>query len=727
MWGGGFEFALEEAGITYSDTFGNSGSASMVEDIIKSDWSITYGGYMFLEDMLSAATRPGVSEFTHITSALFDAENNATWDEDSGYGGYGGYSPLNEGNCDVGWAAHLSVPLGSCANVSRAYDHYSKQNERFSEMGIDGDVVYKGYNINPNSGEIYACWSSSLDKCSEGLDYMYDSEDGYLQMGDTMGETEVICWEVGHWTNSGKCTGLNAYYYDYDLPISETMMLFMHSGPEMWYDYGGYGGYGGYGDEFDRRTQDDMSAIVLEFGTEISLSQLVAHAYLKDPTPDAMSAVEIQLQGVGVEGGLGFDGTIEYIDPRMTMEWPVGGTGVFAGENIFCIDAIWGEEENPVMADIVMLDKRIVVNLMETVSGMSTYGAIFFVEGYPALPEHVFDLPQAIADYGANAGIAYFHAMCDGRPPSFGEGFMPVTMGGFSFTPPIDATGQMITIDEAEHRALCDGTRPTYPPLEQPILPTYISQVAEILFPLCAGPECEEEEPAEDTTTVEPAEDTTTVVVQKTVAKVEATLEIDLSAVELEVDLTDPSELEDLSAISEEAKAEVTEFANDVADGYADAVADSLGVDTESVTVSCLYLKADAAATDLLTLDGTSCNDKRRLAGRRLQSDDGFGILVEMVDDAQQAVAAMMEDDDSGSSFADTLETMEVVVESDLIVGGSLQATVAEVAAPETVTMEVEVEVPVTTPEPTPSPTNSVESSALVQGLFAALALAIFG
>jgi hypothetical protein len=234
-------------------------------------------------------------------------------------------------------------------------------------------------------------------------------------------------------------------------------------------------------------------------------------------------------------------------------------------------------------------------------------------------------------------------------------------------------------------------------------------------------------EPAEDTTTVEPAEDTTTVVVQKTVAKVEATLEIDLSAVELEVDLTDPSELEDLSAISEEAKAEVTEFANDVADGYADAVADSLGVDTESVTVSCLYLKADAAATDLLTLDGTSCNDKRRLAGRRLQSDDGFGILVEMVDDAQQAVAAMMEDDDSGSSFADTLETMEVVVESDLIVGGSLQATVAEVAAPETVTMEVEVEVPVTTPEPTPSPTNSVESSALVQGLFAALALAIFG
>jgi hypothetical protein len=215
--------------------------------------------------------------------------------------------------------------------------------------------------------------------------------------------------------------------------------------------------------------------------------------------------------------------------------------------------------------------------------------------------------------------------------------------------------------------------------------------------------------------------------VVKEVAKVEAVLDIDLSSVELEVDLADPDV--DLAEASEEAQAEVKTFASDVAEGYETAVAESLGVDTDSVKVTCIYREADSDKLDILTLEKTC--DGRRLgekdAARRLEGS-GLGIQVEMIDDAQRAVKELIEaDPETGgaSALAAKLSDTPVIVESELL-SAPISAAVTGVAEPEVVRMRVEVEVDDTTsPEP-PPPSGTVESAAFVRGFLAVVGVALF-
>ena len=142
----------------------------------------------------------------------------------------------------------------------------------------------------------------------------------------------------------------------------------------------------------------------------------------------------------------------------------------------------------------------------------------------------------------------------------------------------------------------------------------------------------------------------------------------------------DPSNLTiDFTELEPEAAAEVQTFAADVASSYAGTVATTLGVDSATVSVSCLYRKADPAKLDLLTLSAT-CSGGRLLVAvdasdaRRL-STTGFGVQVDMTGSAVDQIAA------SGGStaVANSLGGAQVVIQSDLIPGGSTTATTSEI------------------------------------------------
>jgi hypothetical protein len=81
--------------------------------------------------------------------------------------------------------------------------------------------------------------------------------------------------------------------------------------------------------------------------------------------------------------------------------------------------------------------------------------------------------------------------------------------------------------------------------------------------------------------------------------------------------------------------------------------------------------------------------------------------------DAQEAVAEMIEDSGDGglAAISEALKAAPVVVKSDLIEGGSLEAEVGDVEKPEVMTMEVWTVVTTSTPEP-PPPTGTIESAA---------------
>jgi hypothetical protein len=83
-----------------------------------------------------------------------------------------------------------------------------------------------------------------------------------------------------------------------------------------------------------------------------------------------------------------------------------------------------------------------------------------------------------------------------------------------------------------------------------------------------------------------------------------------------------------------------------------------------------------------------------------------------------------MMDEEGTSALTETLQAMDVVIESDLVEGGSLEAVVAEVAEPKFEIVEVPM---VDTTTPPPPPPSGVESSALAHSFIALLALTIFG
>merc|ERR1712086_1117687 len=110
-----------------------------------------------------------------------------------------------------------------------------------------------------------------------------------------------------------------------------------------------------------------------------------------------------------------------------------------------------------------------------------------------------------------------------------------------------------------------------------------------------------------------------------------------------------------------------------------------------------------------------------------LEEDSGFGIQVEMIDDAQRAVKELIEADPEGGGVAaisEKLSATPVVIESELL-SAPIQATVASIAEPEVVRMETEVDVTTPSPEP-PPPSGTVESASLVHSFLAVLGLAIF-
>ena len=77
----------------------------------------------------------------------------------------------------------------------------------------------------------------------------------------------------------------------------------------------------------------------------------------------------------------------------------------------------------------------------------------------------------------------------------------------------------------------------------------------------------------------------------------------------------DPSDTTiDFTALEPAAAAEVQTFAADVASSYAGTVAATLGVDSATVSVSCLYRQADEAKLNLLTLNDTCTDDRLLLA-----------------------------------------------------------------------------------------------------------------
>ena len=116
----------------------------------------------------------------------------------------------------------------------------------------------------------------------------------------------------------------------------------------------------------------------------------------------------------------------------------------------------------------------------------------------------------------------------------------------------------------------------------------------------------------------------------------------------------------------------------------------------------CSISGADDARLALLTLNET-CADGRRLVEahvsevRQLSDGNVFGIQVEMVGSAVQQIA------ESGGStaVAESLGSAEVVIESELIPGGSVVAATAEIA------VEVLTQAPTSSPTALPTPLPS--------------------
>jgi hypothetical protein len=186
---------------------------------------------------------------------------------------------------------------------------------------------------------------------------------------------------------------------------------------------------------------------------------------------------------------------------------------------------------------------------------------------------------------------------------------------------------------------------------------------------------------------------------------VQATLDIDVSAFTSSMSV-DPSDTSiDFTALDATAAAEVQEFAGDVASSYASSVASTLGIDSSTVTVSCLYRLADDTKLDLITLSAT-CSAGRLLVAvyatdaRRLATA-GFGVQVDMTGSAVDTIEA------SGGStaVASSLGSAEVVIQSDLIPGGSTTATTAEI------NVEVKNQAPTTSPTTTAPGSATAASS----------------
>jgi hypothetical protein len=519
------------------------------------------------------------------------------------------------------------------------------------------------------------------------------------------------------------------------------------------------------GDE--RRLQEDMEGptikISMDMYFEDATGVIVVHELYGE---EVASTTTVNFGLAGADGGVELIGTIDMENSEGTQNMPFSAKGVFK-DNIICFDGDLAGM--PFLSDVAGYETYAFANGFA--SGMSG-GAMLWIHGDP-FPGHVMELGDALVEQRFFISTNALALPCaeDGSFNEEAPMLNVVDMEGDTF--PI---GLLLS---------CSGERPEYPPfsMDEAYLPMYLGQVAEILFPPCEGPECDPEDHGEDehdhddhdddddkddhddhddhdddddkkdeddhddhddhdddeedeedekddddhhdhhghhqdnSNKEEPA------MVREAVATVEATLEIDLSAVDLEVDLTDPPTASELEDLSEEAKDEVMQFASDVADSYAEAVADSLDVDAASVTVQCVYLVADPAQLDLLELDGGSCKEGRRLSSSRRLAGDGIGLIVEMVGEAQEAVSEMM-DEEGTSALTETLQAMDVVIESDLVEGGSLEAVVAEVAEPKFEIVEVPM---VDTTTPPPPPPSGVESSALAHSFIALLALTIFG
>lgn len=176
---------------------------------------------------------------------------------------------------------------------------------------------------------------------------------------------------------------------------------------------------------------------------------------------------------------------------------------------------------------------------------------------------------------------------------------------------------------------------------------------------------------------------------------VEAVLDLDMNAFTSTMTVDPSDTTKDFTALEPAAAAEVRTFAADVASSYASSVATTLGLDSSTVSVSCLYRLADEAKLNLLTLEDT-CSADRLLGAasasdaRRLQTA-GFGVEVDLDGSAVDQIAA------SGGSteVAESLSSAEVVIESDFIPGGSMSVEVQVLT----------VEVP--TASPTPAPTSN--------------------
>jgi hypothetical protein len=167
----------------------------------------------------------------------------------------------------------------------------------------------------------------------------------------------------------------------------------------------------------------------------------------------------------------------------------------------------------------------------------------------------------------------------------------------------------------------------------------------------------------------------------------------------------------DLSTLDAGAAAEVQSFATDVSSSFAASVSSSLGVNADTVAVTCLYRNSDVTKLDLLTLEGF-CGSSRKLNAlflreRRLQAQ-GFGVEIEVLGDDAVQTATESDGEDNGQSATEMLAAQiastAVVIESNLLPEG---VTVGADLGDISVEVATQAPTPVPTPDPTATPTLS--------------------
>merc|ERR1719271_1914025 len=181
----------------------------------------------------------------------------------------------------------------------------------------------------------------------------------------------------------------------------------------------------------------------------------------------------------------------------------------------------------------------------------------------------------------------------------------------------------------------------------------------------------------------------------------EAQVSVDLAAFEAELGVNLPTA--DLATLAPAVREKVQDFAADVARDFADGVAESLGVSSEDVQISCVYRLDDVDKLNILTF-ADSCVDSRlrRLAAKRRLQDSGLGMVVEMKEAAKDQVV-----ESDGGSMASVMEAIEQAPVEVAYGGTTVQAAVVEGSMVDSVAVVQRTASPTPAPtDPTPDPTT---------------------